>query len=54
MKLPREFYIPANATVINDPASDAVVYRFDRDGKLMAKGFTGKRAKPARYVSWYA
>lgn len=46
MKITREFYIPANATAIHDPASDAVVYRFERDGALMAKGFTGKRAKP--------
>jgi hypothetical protein len=45
--MPREFYIPKNATKITHKATGAVVYVYATEsGKPCARGFSGKRTKP--------
>jgi hypothetical protein len=42
----REHYIPKGAVKFADKHSSAVVYAYEYGGKLVLKGFSGKRAKP--------
>ena len=47
MKLPREFYIPKNATKVAHKASDAVAYVYANEkGQPCARVFYGKQTKP--------
>lgn len=45
-RMPREFYIPKNATVVRSKNLPAVVY-LSNDGKPSAMGFYGKADKPS-------
>ncbi len=48
MIITREFYIPKGAMKVSDKASDAVAYVYQTEsGRPAARGFHGKRAKPA-------
>jgi hypothetical protein len=52
-KMPREFYIPKNATKIADKLSDAVAYvRINDKSRPQAVIFFGKQAKPVSNY-WY-
>lgn len=42
----REHYIPPKARKFADRQSTAVLYAYERDGKLLLMGFSGKRQKP--------
>jgi hypothetical protein len=48
----RESFIPKGAVKISDKQSDAVAYLFTAAGKLYAKVFVGKQAKPIGYYSF--
>lgn len=48
MKRTRENYIPAGAKLhLQDDASSAVIYRYERNGQLIGMAFRGKSQKPA-------
>lgn len=45
-QLPREFFIPKNATKVVDKLSDAVAYIYESNGKPCARVFYGKQSQP--------
>jgi hypothetical protein len=47
LKFPRESYYPKGAVKVASKASSAVVFAYERAGRLYACGFSGKADKPA-------
>jgi hypothetical protein len=52
MQMTREFFIPKGAIKVADKNSDAVVYLYERIGKLFAMAFLPKGQKPAFHHSY--
>lgn len=52
LNMPREFYIPKNATPLADTGTDAVIYVYEANGKPYALGFHGKANKPDFHYSY--
>lgn len=46
LKMPREFYIPKDAVLVDAQGTDAAVYNYEKNGNLFAVGFHGKADKP--------
>jgi hypothetical protein len=52
IKLTRESFIPKDVEPIRLPHINAEIYFEERNGKYLAKGFSGKRAKPDFYYNF--